>query len=131
MLGLTGFSGFLCPAATPKAVAARLSKELREIVALQTAELSCSTLVRGYERRPTDFAGLIDDEAAALGVRDPRIQYQHIGQVAARLLCMGLFSMFGGAHSARRGEVASPLYARAPRATICSTWAIGVSGRMP
>ncbi|RNG03772.1 tripartite tricarboxylate transporter substrate binding protein, partial [Staphylococcus aureus] len=34
VLGLTGFSGFFAPAGIPKPVAGRLSKELREIVAL-------------------------------------------------------------------------------------------------
>ena len=62
VLGLTGFSGFFAPAATPKAVAARLSKELREIVALP--DVNSKLLDLGFEEMSdvTDFAGFVDDE---------------------------------------------------------------------
>ncbi|MCP4620282.1 MAG: tripartite tricarboxylate transporter substrate binding protein [Bradyrhizobium sp.] len=62
VLGLTGFSGFFAPAGIPKPVAGRLSKELREIVALPA--VNSKLLDLGFEDMSdvTDFPGFVDDE---------------------------------------------------------------------
>ena len=62
VLGLTGFSGFFAPAAVPRPVADRLTKELREIVALP--DVNSKLLDLGFEDMGdvTDFAGFVDDE---------------------------------------------------------------------
>jgi tripartite-type tricarboxylate transporter receptor subunit TctC len=62
VLGLTGFSGFFAPAATPKAVATRLNKELREIVSLP--EVNSKLLDLGFEDMSdvTDFPEFVDGE---------------------------------------------------------------------
>lgn len=62
VLGLTGFSGFFAPAATPKPVAARLTKELREIVALP--DVNARLLEFGFEPMDdvTDFPAFVDAE---------------------------------------------------------------------
>lgn len=62
VLGLTGFSGFFVPTAIPKPVADRLSKELREIVALP--DVNSKLLDFGFEDMAdvADFPGFVDDE---------------------------------------------------------------------
>jgi tripartite-type tricarboxylate transporter receptor subunit TctC len=62
VLGLTGFSGFFAPAAIPRPVADRLSKELREIVALP--DVNSKLLDLGFEDMSdvADFPGFVDDE---------------------------------------------------------------------
>lgn len=62
VLGLTGFSGFFAPAATPKAVAERLTRELREIVSLP--DVNSKLLDLGFEDMSDvkDFPGFVDDE---------------------------------------------------------------------
>lgn len=62
VLGLTGFSGFFAPAAVPRLVADRLTKELREIVALP--DVNSKLLDLGFEDMSdvADFAGFVDDE---------------------------------------------------------------------
>ncbi len=62
VLGLTGFSGFFAPAAIPKPVADRLSKELREIVTLP--DVNSRLLDFGFEDMSdvADFPGFVDDE---------------------------------------------------------------------
>jgi tripartite-type tricarboxylate transporter receptor subunit TctC len=62
VLGLTGFSGFFAPAAIPKPVAERLTRELREIVALP--EVNSRLLDFGFEDTSdiADFPGFVDDE---------------------------------------------------------------------
>jgi tripartite-type tricarboxylate transporter receptor subunit TctC len=62
VLGLTGFSGFFAPAAIPKPVAERLTRELREIVALP--EVNSRLLDFGFEDMSdiADFPGFVDDE---------------------------------------------------------------------
>ena len=62
VLGLTGFSGFFVPTAIPRPVADRLSKELREIVALP--DVNSKLLDFGFEDMAdvADFPGFVDDE---------------------------------------------------------------------
>lgn len=62
VLGLTGFSGFFAPAAIPKPVADRLTKELREIVALP--DVNSKLLDLGFEDMSdvADFPGFVDEE---------------------------------------------------------------------
>jgi len=62
VLGLTGFSGFFAPAALPKPIADRLTKELREIVALP--DVNSKLLDLGFEDMSdvTDFPRFVDDE---------------------------------------------------------------------
>jgi tripartite-type tricarboxylate transporter receptor subunit TctC len=62
VLGLTGFSGFFAPAAVPRPVADRLTRELREIVALP--DVNSKLLDLGFEDMSdiADFAGFVDDE---------------------------------------------------------------------
>lgn len=62
VLGLTGFSGFFAPAAIPKDVAGRLSRELREIVSLP--DVNSKLLDFGFENMSdvADFPGFVDDE---------------------------------------------------------------------
>jgi tripartite-type tricarboxylate transporter receptor subunit TctC len=62
VLGLTGFSGFFVPAAVPKPVADRLTRELREIVALP--DVNSKLLDLGFEDMSdiADFPGFVDDE---------------------------------------------------------------------
>lgn len=70
--GLSGFSGFFAPAALPKPIADRLSKELREIVALP--DVNAKLLDFGFEDMSdiTDFPAFIDDEVKrwALVIRE-------------------------------------------------------------
>lgn len=70
--GLSGFSGFFAPAAIPKPIADRLSKELREIVALP--DVNAKLLDFGFEDMSdiTDFPTFIDDEVKrwALVIRE-------------------------------------------------------------
>jgi tripartite-type tricarboxylate transporter receptor subunit TctC len=60
--GLTGFSGFFLPAATPKPLVERLASELRSIVALP--EIEARLLEYGFEPMDDvkDFPGYVDDE---------------------------------------------------------------------
>ncbi|MGM5024078.1 tripartite tricarboxylate transporter substrate binding protein [Tardiphaga sp. 367_B4_N1_1] len=60
--GLTGFSGFFLPAATPKPLVDRLASELRSIVALP--EVEARLLEYGFEPMDDvkDFPGYVDDE---------------------------------------------------------------------
>ncbi|TCU59298.1 tripartite-type tricarboxylate transporter receptor subunit TctC [Bradyrhizobium sp. R2.2-H] len=62
VLGLTGFSGFFAPSAVPRPVADRLTRELREIVALP--DVNSRLLDLGFEDMSdvTDFPGFVDDE---------------------------------------------------------------------
>ncbi len=62
VLGLTGFSGFFAPAAVPRPVADRLTRELREIVALP--DVNSKLLDLGFEDMSdiADFPGFVDDE---------------------------------------------------------------------
>lgn len=62
VLGLTGFSGFFAPAAVPRPVADRLTRQLREIVALP--DVNSKLLDLGFEDMSdiADFAGFVDNE---------------------------------------------------------------------
>ncbi len=60
--GLTGFSGFFLPARTPKPIAERLAKELREITALP--DVNTKLLDFGFEDMSDvkNFPAFVDDE---------------------------------------------------------------------
>jgi tripartite-type tricarboxylate transporter receptor subunit TctC len=62
VLGLTGFSGFFAPAAVPRPVADRLTRQLREIVGLP--DVNSKLLDLGFEDMSdiADFAGFVDNE---------------------------------------------------------------------